>query len=422
MKKAFLKKIVYLVIVLVAAYFVYACFFKNEDNTVDFKISEVVRQDIIFYIDATGTVEPEDLVDVGARVSGEIIAFGKDKDGKEIDYGSTVAEGDILALIDNEIPQSNLLLAKAKLEQAFASEKEAKANIILSDAKLAQTERDFDRAKRLGVSEALSQSTFDAYLSAWEQAKANVDVAHSRIPQTVAQIAQAQATLKEAERNLQYCVIRAPVDGVIIDRKVNVGQTVVSSMSASSLFLIAKDLKKMEVWASVNEADIGNIQAGQEVVFTVDAFPEEIFHGKVAKIRLNASMTQNVVTYVVEVITDNSNLRLLPYLTANLKFEISKELNALTVPNSALRWNPDGFVDENDSDAPRVWILRDGEPKKFEVNTGITDGAYTTIKCNSINEGDLVITGINTQSTVANANTNPFAPKLPQRGRQPARR
>ena len=422
MKKTFLKKIVYLLIALGIAYFVYAFFFKKDESVIDFKTSEVSRQDIIFYIDATGTVEPEDLVDVGARVSGEIIAFGKDKDGKEIDYGSTVAEGDVLALIDNEIPQSNLLLAKAKLEQAFASEKEAKANIILSEAKLAQSDRDYARAKRLGVSEALSQSTYDSYLSAWEQAKANVEVSHARIPQTDAQIAQAEASLKEAERNLQYCVIRAPVDGVIIDRRVNVGQTVVSSMSASSLFLIAKDLKKMEVWASVNEADIGRIKSGQEVVFTVDAFPEEIFHGKVAKVRLNASMTQNVVTYVVEVITDNSNLRLLPYLTANLKFEIEKELNALTVPNSALRWNPPWFTDEDDSKAQRIWLLRDGNPEKVEVQIGISDGAYTTIRCESIKEGDLVITGINTQSSLANANTNPFAPKFPQRTRQQPRR
>ena len=143
-----------------------------------------------------------------------------------------------------------------------------------------------------------------------------------------------------AQRNLSYCTIKSPVKGVIIDRRVNIGQTVVSSLNAPSLFLIAKDLKRMEVWVSVNEADIGNIHQGQPVSFTVDAYPNEIFHGEVGKVRLNATMTQNVVTYTVEVITDNSSGKLLPYLTANVLFELSQKENVLLVPNVALRWSP----------------------------------------------------------------------------------
>ena len=137
-----------------------------------------------------------------------------------------------------------------------------------------------------------------------------------------------------------YCTIKSPVKGVIIDRRVNIGQTVVASLNAPSLFLIAKDLKRMQVWVAVNEADIGKIQPGLPVSFTVDAFPGETFRGEVGKVRLNASMTQNVITYTVEVITDNSNGRLLPYLTANVQFELSRLSGVLLAPNAALRWTP----------------------------------------------------------------------------------
>src|SRR5205823_11154354 len=151
-----------------------------------------------------------------------------------------------------------------------------------------------------------------------------------------------KAALKNAEINLAYCTITSPVKGVIVDRRVNIGQTVVSSLNAPSLFLIAKDLKRLQVWASVNEADIGNIRSGQQVTFTVDAYPGRTFKGTVApdQPRLNASMTQNVVTYTVVVTTRNDDGKLKPYLTANVNFEVSKHENVLLVPNAALRWKP----------------------------------------------------------------------------------
>ena len=152
-----------------------------------------------------------------------------------------------------------------------------------------------------------------------------------------------------AQRNLSYCTIKSPVKGVIIDRRVNIGQTVVASLNAPSLFLLAKDLTRMQVWVAVNEADIGKIHPGQPVTFTVAAFPGETFRGEVGKVRLNASMTQNVVTYTVEVITDNSNGRLLPYLTANVQFELDRRKDVLLVPSAALRWTPSA-----DQVAPRV--------------------------------------------------------------------
>ena len=174
----------------------------------------------------------------------------------------------------------------------------------------------------------------------YEIAQANVAVGEAAIVQSRNAVAQAQATLQRGQRNLSYCTIKSPVKGVIIDRRVNIGQTVVSSLNAPSLFLIAKDLKRMQVWVSVNEADVGSIHPGQPVSFTVDAYPGKIFRGEVGKIRLNATMTQNVVTYTVEVITDNSSGKLLPYLTANAQFELSQHNNVLLVPNAALRWCP----------------------------------------------------------------------------------
>ena len=388
---------------------------------VEYRTADVEKRDMVLTIDATGTVEPEELVNVGARVSGEIVSFGKDNAGKEVDYGSEISEGTVIALIDDEIQKSNLLQAEANLEKAKASQKQAQANLKVAEANLRQAERNWKRAKALGVSEALSQASYDSYLSAWEQTSAQIDVARAQILQADAEVVSCEADVKLARRNLSYCVITAPVDGVVIDRIVSVGQTVVSSMNASSLFLIAKDLKRMEVWASVNEADIGSIFKGQDVEFTVDAFPGEKFFGKVNKVRLNATMSQNVVTYIVEVSTDNSNGKLLPYLTANLSFIVKQSKGVLTVPNSALRWVPDvsmlaeGVNSEIPEGKRLVWVQApENKVKPIAVSIGINDGAYSEVSSPEIKEGMKVITG----GEIAKGKTtsqNPFMPKMPQR-------
>ena len=424
-----MKKLIIAIVVLASVGAgVYFGFFNKSVEKVSFKTAKVEKLDVIKTIDATGTVEPEDLVDVAARVSGEIIAFGKDKNGKEVDYGSEIREGDIIALIDDQIQQSNYLSANARLEAAKASQAQAKANLIVCETALRKAERDWNRAKRLGASEALSQASYDAYLASWEKATAEIDVAKARILQSNAEVVQAQASLKEAKRNLDYCVIKAPVNGVVIDRKVNVGQTVVSNMSASSLFSIAKDLRKMQVWASVNEADIGGIRKGQNVVFSVDAFPNEKFIGTVEKIRLNATMSQNVVTYVVEVITDNSSLRLLPYLSANLSFEVDRRNGALAVPNGALRFRPaENLIAGEFEREPKtryIWV-KDGEKvRPIKVNASISDGAFTAIESPEISDGMEIVIGVETLSANAGKTTNPFMPKMPQRrkGNAPAKK
>jgi len=313
---------------------------KARGEPVVYRTATATRGDLLATISATGTVEPEEVVDIGAQVAGQINIFGKDKDGKTVDYGSAVEEGTVLAQIDDSLYSTDVALATAQFEQAKAGVIRAQADLEQMKAKLNQAQRDWDRAQKLGPSEALAQTQFDAYQSAFEVAKANVAVGDSTITLDKAAVDQAEATLARAKRNLGYCTIKAPVKGVIIDRRVNIGQTVVSSLSAPSLFLLAKDLKRMQVWVSVNEADVGSIYPGQPVSFTVDAYPGRIFKGEVGKVRLNAQMTQNVVTYTVEVITDNSDGKLLPYLTANVQFELSRRQGVLVVPNSALRWYP----------------------------------------------------------------------------------
>jgi HlyD family secretion protein len=207
-----------------------------------------------------------------------------------------------------------------------------------------------------------------------------------------------------------------------VDRRVNVGQTVVASLTAPSLFLIAKDLTRLQVWASVNEADIGQIHQGQRVRFTVDAFPNETFVGEVTQIRLNATMTQNVVTYTVVVATDNSSGRLLPYLTANLNFEVEAKEHVLLVPNGALRFQPRqgtiaaegdgaGAKSRGSRNQGRIWIREGDRPKAIDVVVGLSDGTLTEVQSQEIQEGSEILVG-EVVRTDSDSQSSPFAPKL----------
>ena len=239
-----------------------------------FRTVEIQRGNITETISATATIEPEEVIDVGAQVAGQIDTFGKDENGKTIDYGSVVKAGTVLAQIDDSLYKADELSAKSQLEQADAGVTRSIADLAQLQATLDKAEADWNRAQKAGKgSGMLSEEQFDTYKAAYETAKANVGVGKAEIDQAKGAVVQAQAALDRAEKNLGYCTITMPVDGVIIDRRVNIGQTVVSSLNAPSLFLIAKDLTKLVVWASVNEADIGNIHEGQVANFTVDAFP-----------------------------------------------------------------------------------------------------------------------------------------------------
>jgi HlyD family secretion protein len=248
-------------------------------------------------INATGTIEPEEVVDVGAQVEGLIVSFGKDANGKSIDYRSPVDANMVLARIDETTYKADVNTAVAELEQAKSAVLKGGADLATANAKLLQARNNWDRAQKIGPSDALSQNDFDMYQADFETAKANVAVAQTEIAEANSGVSLAEASLSKAQRNLEFCTIRSPVKGVIIDRRVNIGQTVVSSLNAPSLFLIAQDLTRVQIWVAVNEADIGRIVSGAPVTFACDAFPDQEFVGRVGKIRLNATMTQNVVMY-----------------------------------------------------------------------------------------------------------------------------
>jgi HlyD family secretion protein len=402
-----------------------------------FREATLKRGDLFVTTTATGTVEPEEVVDVGAQVAGLINVFGKDKSGKQIDYGSVVEEGTVLAKIDDCLYAADVSLAKAQLDQDKAGEVRAQADLDQMKAKLKQAEADWNRAQKLGPSEALAPTAFDSYKANYEIAKANVDLDEASLLQARATTVQAKATLEKAQRTLDYCTIISPVKGVIIDRRITIGETVVSSFNTPSLFLIAKDLTRMQVWISVNEADIGSIHPGQQVSFTVDAYPNHVFQGKVGKIRLNATMTQNVVTYTVEVNTDNSDGTLLPYLTANAQFLTSEQHDVLLVPNAALRWHPPQDVispafrqttpgpvaspalDQATGHHPGTLWVADGEfVRPVSVTTGATDGTDTEVESKELKEGAQLVLGLQLASDLladSDPTNNPFAPQNPWR-------
>jgi len=443
------------------------------------RTEQVQRGDMVVSISATGTVEPEEVIDVGAQVAGLILSFGTDANGKTVDYGSPVEANTVLARIDDALYTSEVTQAKAQVLTAKGGLKRAEADVEQAKAKLYQAERNWERAQQLGSSSALAATDYDNYKAAYDSAKATVLICEAAIIEASGNLAQAESMLERAVRNLGYTTITSPVKGVIIDRRVNIGQTVVASLNAPSLFLIAKDLTRIQVWVAVNEADIGRLRPGQPVTFTVDAFPGESFKGEVGKIRLNASMTQNVVTYTVEVVADNPNGRLLPYLTANVKFELDRHDDVLMVPAAALRWTPtaermvpearrafegqsaavpqkahaSGAAEtEGDTERPAtlatatrtdelgrgdaerqeqgvVWVPQGQYVRPIFVRVGLSDDIMTEVEGEDLAEGMKVVTGQEEgesqsagsagqgQGGAESGGTNPFLPKIPRRGK-----
>jgi HlyD family secretion protein len=435
----------------------------NGTQAVEFKTVALRRGDLLSTISASGTIEPLEVIDVGAQVAGLIRSFGKDKGGKPVDYGSLVEEGGVLAVIDDSVYNADLALANAQVEQDRAGELSAAANLQQIKARLVQTEAEWNRAQELTRSKLLSGTDYDTYKANYEIAKANVAVGESVVAQTHAATVQAQALLDKAKRNLGFCTIKSPVEGVIIDRRVNIGQTVVASLNAPSLFLIAKDLTKMQIWVGVNEADVGKVRPGTPVTFTCDTFPDRNFTGVVGKVRLNATMTQNVVMYTVEVNIDNSDKLLLPYLTANVHFLTRKEQNALLVPNAALRWSPasteqiapdarssklaqletpGGISSSKKPKTPAdtsgaepkhdktkkseklevsnnrqavLWVKEDRFVRPVQVQVGISDGNETSVTGDALSEGQEIVLG-EMASASQTAIKNPFLPQVRKRG------
>jgi HlyD family secretion protein len=405
-------------------------FYEQADQPTSFRTVPVERGDLQATISSSAVIEPEEVVDIGAQVAGMVKSFGHDpRDAnKSVDYGTPVDEGTILAKIDDAIYLTQVHQSQASLDNANAVLAQSKTKLELS-------KHNWDRAQALRKSNVMTQADYDA-------AYADLQTSTPAVDASKAAVEQAKANLEQAQTNLAYTTIKSPVKGIIVDRRVNVGQTVVSSLNAPSLFLIAKDLKRLQLWASVNEADIGQIHPDQTAKFTVDAYPRKTFNGVVSQIRLNATMTQNVVTYTVVVNTDNSSGQLLPYLTANVQFEVARRDNTLMVPTSALRWRPqpsqvvadarDAFVqstrrseaakegqgqgakkqDKSKRELPSVWVEEEGFVRPVPVKTGLTDGTRMEIVSGDLKEGTRVVIGEQRHDEGSTATKNPFLPSF----------
>jgi len=404
-----MKKILLLVVVVGivsgGAWYYHECV--SAGATTSYRTAKVRRGDVAPTISATGTLQPEDIINVGAQVAGLITGFGKDIDGKLFDYNSVVEKDMVLAYID-QAPY------KAALDQATATLEKSRADLMQYEAKLFQTEQELKRAESLRPSKAIADTDYDLSVSNYKVAIANVKVAKAVIKQN-------QAALDVAKTNFGYTVIKSPVRGTVIDRRVNIGQTVVASLNAPSVCLIAKDLRRLQVWALVSEANMGRVFKDMPVEFTVQAHSNRVFHGKVIQIRMNAQMTSSVVNYFVIVEADNSDGKLLPYMTATVRFQEPKRTNVLVVPNAALRWKPksgEAAAAAGKKNAHFLWVeTDDGDVAPIEVKTGPTDGTVTEVRGDGVHEGMRVVIGTGGGGSEDESSSSmPFMPKFPKRG------
>jgi HlyD family secretion protein len=355
-----------------------------------YRLQEITRGDVAQSVSANGTLNPVTLISVGTQVSGRVSKL-------YVDFNDHVEKGQILLELDDSLFTSQIAQSEGNVRNAQASVELAKANEA--------------RMRSLFSQEYVSKQELDQSVQALKSALAQLDTARGQ--------------LRRDQTNLSYSIIRSPVSGVVVDRVVDVGQTVAASFQTPTLIKIAQDLSKMQIDSSFAEADIGNIKVGQKAKFNVDAFPNRNFEGIVKQLRLNPTVTANVVTYNVVVSVDNPDKILLPGMTAYVNIMVAKHENVLLAPNAALRFKPK--QDENQTgmttgangqgrnkkksgqenvSSGKVYILKDGKPTPVRVNVGITDGRFTEISSNNLNVHDKVIVGENQAEGEASAPTS----------------
>ena len=375
-----MKKYLFIGIPCVLVIIVTVIYLLKKGETVRFETAKIVKGDIQKYVVATGTINPVRTVIIGSQVSGLISKL-------YADFNSLVKTGQTVAQIDPTPFEHQVRKAEAALATALAKLK--RSNAVLRNSK-----RKYHRAKKLFSKQVISIDEFDESRTAYETSIADVELAK-------AEIMQAEASLAIAKTDLGYTVIISPLDGIVISREVDVGQTVASSFQTPTLFTIAKDLVSMQVNTSVDEADIGMVEVGQLAKFNVDAFPEDVFDGKVTEIRMSPIIFQNVVTYDTIVSIDNSSLKLKPGMTANTSILVAEAKNVLSIPNAALRFTPsktikdkigkpEGSEYDGKGYSP-LWIMKRGKPAMVMVKTGISDYDFTEIVEGEVKEGDEVI-------------------------------
>jgi HlyD family secretion protein len=378
-------------------------FFYNRAPEVSYKTAKIERGTIVSTVAATGNLSAVTTVQVGTQVSGTIQKL-------YVDFNSRVKKGQAIAEIDPA-------LFNASVEQSQGNYLSAEANLQKAKVALVDAERTFNRNKKLLSDGIISQGDFDAGETALQSDKAAIKAAEGSVAQT-------RGSLMQSKSNLRYSIIRSPVDGVVISRSIDVGQTVAASFQTPTLFTIAQDLTKMQIEVSVDEADISRIQLHQKASFTVDSYPEQTFRGKVVQIRSAPIITQNVVTYVVVVNVDNSDLKLKPGMTANVSVEVAKKDDVLKLPPASLRFKPKSKGDDTkvkgNGDRPGasgqspaggggplggakggtgkgkersqlVYLIKEGKPVAAPVKTGIANNSSIELIESDLKEGDEVI-------------------------------
>jgi HlyD family secretion protein len=378
----------------------------------------VTRGSVVETVDATGTLQAVTTVQVGTQVSGTIKTL-------HADFNSRVRRGQVIAELEPS-------LFAAQVEQARASLVRLEAEVRRAAVQLEDAQQKLKRAQELAARELVAASDLEA-------AEVTARMAESALEGAQAQVVQARASLHQSEVNFGHTIITAPIDGVVISRNVDVGQTVAASMQAPTLFVIARDLRDMQVEASIAESDIGRVRAGQTVTFRVDAYPSEAFGGTVSQVRLQPIVEQNVVSYVTVIDVPNPDLRLKPGMTATVTVEVARAADVFVVPNAALRVRPaadvlatvgelsgntearatSGTRGSGDAGEPRgeIWILVAGRLERVPVRVGISDGARTAVSSPALVDGMKVVTAISADVPAAPAtSTSPLLPSFRGRG------
>jgi HlyD family secretion protein len=384
--------IIAVIAVLIAAAGIY--YYKSRKPEISYKTAQIELGTIVSTVSATGNLSAVTTIQVGTQVSGTIQKL-------YVDYNSRVKKGQAIAEIDPS-------LFNASVEQSQGNFLSAEANLQKARVTVADAERTLQRNKKLLADGIISQGDFDLSETAWQSAKASLKAAEGSL-------SQARGALMQSKTNLRYSIIRSPVNGIVISRAIDVGQTVAASFQTPTLFTIAQDLTKMQIEVSVDEADISRIQLKQKASFTVDSYPEQSFSGRVVQIRSAPVINQNVVTYIVVVNVDNSDLKLKPGMTANVSIEVSRKDDVLKLPPSALRFKPKSKGDEpkvkrqaggqpagsgreagakpggRKDKGLQVYILKDNKPVAVPVKTGIANNSSIELVESTLKEGDEVI-------------------------------
>ena len=384
-----------------------------------FRFAPISRADVVRTVEATGTVTPRNTasgIPVGAQVNGKVIKLF-------VDYNSAVTNGQVVALIDPLVYEATYKSALAQLHVNEANVNIRRAAKKSAKAEFDLAEKTYARKKNLAEKAMAPIADLDSATEALEKAKAGLESADANYQSALAAVEQSEATVSKAKADLDYCTIRSPVNGVVISRKVEEGETVVSSYNAVPVLTIAEDLKTIWVEATVPEADVGNIKIGQEVTFTADAYRRR-FKGRVKQVRKAATTTNNVVTYPIIIEAENPDEMLFPGMTATLSIETARAENAVVVSAAAFRFRPKP-EDRPAGDLPRgrkIWFADETGKLSFRLVTeGVSDASFTQIADGESLEGRQAVIGYETPATRKAAaqgdTTNPFKPKFPQRNK-----